>query len=352
MVERFAEGPLIRPEDVRPSREDVEVVGVFNPAAFELDGRLGLFLRVAERPLGHDAAAVTVPVFDTEADPPELQRIALRRDDAAWDFSDPRVVAPAPDGPGQHYYLTNLSHLRLAWSDDGRRFEVEDRPAFHPSGRAERLGIEDPRVTRIDGEYLITYTAVSEVGVCVGLAGTRDFRSFDRLGVILPPENKDACVFPETVRGEYVLLHRPSGAWCRPGMWIARSPDRVHWGRQAFLAGPRAGAWDALRIGAGPPPVRTPDGWLVIYHGAGRGGYGLGAMLLDLAEPSRVLARSREPVLAPERDYERAGFFANVVFCNGLIERPGGELWLYYGGADRVTAGCRCTVQDLLDSLE
>ena len=352
-VERFDENPLIRPEDVPPSHEAFEVVGTFNPAAFEFGGKFGLIVRVAERPVQTDPATVSVPTFDTEAQPPKLELTRLRRDDPAWDFTDPRIVLYRPEGAGQHHHLTSLSHLRVAWSEDGRRFRLEDGPAaLWPRNGHERFGIEDPRVTRINGLYLITHTAVSESGVCVGLVTTAHFRLFAGHGIILPPENKDACFFPAKIDGEYVILHRPAGAWCRPGMWIARSSDMVSWGRHEFLAAPRPTGWDSLRIGAGPPPIRTPDGWLVIYHGAGEDGYGLGAMLLDLAEPARVLARSAEPLMLPETEYEKHGFVEDVVFCNGLIERPGGELWLYYGGADRVTAGCRCDLPTVLDLLK
>ncbi len=340
-MERFQGNPLIRPEDVAPSREGLEVVGTFNPGAFEFGGRIGLLVRVAERPTSGDADAVAVPIFDTTTQPPAIETIRLRRDDPDWDFSDPRVVLARPSGNALHHYLTSVSHLRLAWSDDGRWFTVGDPgEGLWPESPQERFGVEDARVTRIDGGYLVTYTAVGDGGVCVGLAGTTDFRKYKRFGVILPPENKDACVFPEKIGGEYVMLHRPAGSWCRPGVWLSRSRDLVSWGRHELVAAPRPGEWDSLRIGAGPPPVRVADGWLLIYHGAGARGYCLGAMLLNAENPARVIARSRKPIMTPEAPYETAGFFQNVAFSNGLVERPGGEFWLYYGGADRVTAGC------------
>ncbi len=350
-LERFKENPLIRPEDVAPSREGLEVVGTFNPAAFEFGGRIGLLVRVAERPTGGDADTAVVPVFNTATRPPGIHLVPLRRDDADWDFSDPRIVLARPGGNAPHHCLTSVSHLRLAWSEDGRRF-VLGAPAdgLWPEGPPERFGIEDARVTRIGGRYLVTYTAVGDGGVCVGLAATADFRSYDRHGVVLPPENKDACVFPESVGGEYLMVHRPAGSWCRPGIWLARSRDLVSWGRHELLAAPRPHEWDSLRIGAGPPPVRIAEGWLLVYHGAGAGGYCLGAMLLDAENPARVIARSRRPIMTPEASYERTGFFDNVAFSNGLVERPGGEFWLYYGGADRVTAGCRVGIREIEQS--
>jgi len=352
-IERFAENPLLCPADIEPSRDGFEVIGTFNAGAFRLGDRYGLLVRVAERPVNDDPALVPVPAFDTRSYPPTATSETLRRDDTLWDFST-CVVSPAKNNPVQHCRLTNLSHLRIAWSTDGRRF-ILDRSSgstIWPDNQFERFGIEDARVTQIGGAYCITYSAVSDRGICVGLLSTTDFRLFARHGIILPHENKDACVFPEKIDDEYVMLHRPSSGWCRPGMWIARSHDLTHWGRHEFVAAPRPGRWDSRRIGAGPPPVRTKDGWLEIYHGAGDDGYGLGAVLLDTDNPARVIARSREPVMLPETDYERHGFVDNVVFCNGLIQENDAELRLYYGGADTVTAGAACIVRDLLDSLE
>jgi predicted GH43/DUF377 family glycosyl hydrolase len=348
-VDRFPENPLLVPEDVPPSADGLEVVGVFNPGAFVFDGRVGLLVRVAERPVQGDPETVAVPVFGGEGDPPGIEVITLRRDDPGWDFSDPRVVIPRPGSEAEHVFLTSVSHLRLAWSEDGRRFELGE--SLWPSGAAERLGIEDARVTRVEETYWIAYSAIGAEGIAVGVMTTSEFRSFERRGLVLPPENKDAALFPDRIGGRYGALHRPSGTWGRPGMWFGWSADGVHWGEHSFVAGPRPGGWDSLRIGAGPPPIRTDRGWLEIYHGAGPGGYGLGAMLLALDDPSRVLARSAEPLMVPEAEYERSGFYGNVVFCNGLVERPQGEVWLYYGGADRVTAGCRCRVEEILDTL-
>ena len=353
LVERFSENPLLRPEDIEPSRDGFDVVGTFNAGAFRLGDRHGLIVRVAERPVSDDPALVPVPAFDTSSYPPAATFEMLRRDDPLWDFST-CVVSPVKNNPGHHCRLTNLSHFRIAWSEDGRRFSFGRLPGavIWPDNELERFGIEDARVTQMGRTYLITYSAVSDRGICVGLISTTDFRLFARHGRVLPHENKDACLFPEKIDDEYVMLHRPSSGWCRPGMWIARSPDLVHWGRHEFVAAPRPDRWDSRRIGAGPPPIRTKNGWLEIYHGAGDDAYGLGAMLLDLGNPARVIARSGEPVMLPETDYEKNGFVENVVFCNGLIQENDAELRLYYGGADTVTAGTACNVKDVLDSLE
>jgi predicted GH43/DUF377 family glycosyl hydrolase len=349
-MQRFPENPLITPDAVEPTAPGLEVVGTFNPAAFAFDGRVGLLVRVAERPVSDDPDVVLVPSFDTSRRPPRLELRELRRDDPAWDFGDPRVVAYSGEPP--RYLLTNLSHLRLFWSDDGRRFRPDrEAPVVWPAGRDERLGLEDARVTPLEGEHVVTYTAVSDVAIAPALMTTRDFRTFERRGLMFPLENKDVGLFPERIGGDRVALHRPASAWCGPGIWLGRSPDGVHWGRHEFVAGPRPGEWDARRIGAGPPPLRTDRGWLALYHGVGERGYCMGALLLDRAEPARVVARSREPFMVPETDYERGGFFNDVVFGTGLVERPGGELWMYYGGADSVTAGCSFTLDEVCDTL-
>ncbi len=354
LIERFPENPLLRPDDIAPSRDGFDVIGTFNAGAFELEGRTGLLVRVAERPIATDADLVPVPTFDTSVYPPETEVFDLERDDPAWDFDNPCKIAPAFGSAEPHTWLTNLSHFRLAWSYDGRTFVFDDDPTriIWPATADERFGIEDPRVTLIDGRYLITYTAVSDHGACVGLMTTNDFCSYKRHGLILPPQNKDVCFFPEKIGGEWVVLHRPDTAWCRPSMWLARSPDLINWGRHEFVAEPRPRKWDSDRIGAGPPPVLVPEGWLVIYHGAGGEGYCLGAMLLDRGEPARVLARSERPIMTPETDYEMDGFVDSVVFCNGLIERPDGSFWLYYGGGDRAMAAAACRVEELMDSLK
>lgn len=347
---RFPENPLIVPEQLKPSREDFCVTGVLNAGAFEFEGRFGLLVRVAERAVQDDPATLRVPYMAFEGGRAEMAFKTFRRDDPELDFSDTRLVwykdrARKP-------WITNISHLRLAWSDDGRRWAIEDAPCLWPADRYETYGIEDPRIVRLDGEYLVTYSAISRCGVTSNLITTRDWKTFARRGVLFVPDNKDICIFPERVGGRYVALHRPSVSMLgKPDVWIAFSDDLLHWGGHECLMQTREGAWDSARVGCGPAPIRTPEGWLEIYHGSDDRNYYLGAVLLDLADPRQVLARSAEPILEPEAPYEKEGFFANVVFANGHIVRPDGTLWIYYGGADRVMAGCEITVAEVLDSL-
>ena len=174
----------------------------------------------------------------------------------------------------------------------------------------EEFGVEDPRITALDGRYYFTYVAVSRHGAATALASTTDFRDFERHGIIFCPENKDVVLFPEKVEGEFVALHRPNAAtpFCRPEMWVARSPDLVRWGRHECLHGGDA-EWETGRVGAGTPPVRVEGGWLEIYHGNRQptrpgevGRYSTGLLLLDHDNPARILAAppirssSRRPI--------------------------------------------------------
>jgi len=188
----------------------------------------------------------------------------------------------------------------------------------------ESFGIEDPRITRIGDTYWINYTAVSPLGIATALASTADFRSFTRHGIIFSPNNRDVTIFPEKIGGRYVALHRPMPEGIgEPAMWSASSPDMVAWGNHQFVASARPGSWDDAKIGGGAVPFRVKDGWLAVYHGVRKSPteYALGALLLDANDPSRVIARSREPILGPQLPYEREGFFGGVVFTSGSWRR-------------------------------
>lgn len=349
MLQRFAENPLIEPEQVTPSREDFEVVCAFNTGAVRLDdGTVLLLMRVAERPRAVPQDCAAAVVTDFTAGQARLKVLRVHKDDPDYKPIDPRWFAYR----GQRY-LTSLSHLRIARSRDGRHFEVDPGPAVSVEQPYEEFGLEDPRITRIEGRYWITYTAVSRHGICTALVSTSDFRSFERKGVIFAPENRDVTIFPEKVGGRYVCHHRPvPHAIGEASMWLAWSDDLVGWGGHCWVMGGRPGLWDSGRIGGGAVPIKTDRGWLAIYHGADRQlRYCLGAVLLDRHEPGRVLARSTEPILAPEADYETQGFFGNVVFSCGAVVQDE-LLSIYYGAADRCTAGASVRLVELLDHLE
>jgi len=246
-----------------------------------------------------------------------------------------------------------ISRLGLALSTDGRTIsERLDKPIFSPDvdSEYETLGVEDPRITKIDQTYYIVYTAASlypEITdeepvndplespwrVRVSLAHTQDFRNFTRHGVVVSHiDSKDATLFPDKINGQYVLLHR-----VLPDIRLAIGDSFSHFKERGPIVWPRKSGWDMERVGIGSPPLKTPYGWLVVYHGtnADRRAYSLGLLLLDLENPTQVIARSEEPILEPEESWEEKGHVPQVVFSCGAVFWHD-EFLVYYGGADEV----------------
>jgi predicted GH43/DUF377 family glycosyl hydrolase len=331
-LRRLSDQPIIKTSDVRPAVEGFEVLGAFNPATCLVNNEVIMLLRVAEAPLARQGY-INVPLLEEREGVPTLTVKHFPEPEHPY---DPRVIPL--DGK---VYLTSLSHLRLARSTGGIHFTIDDQPFLFPARMDESFGIEDARITLLDGKYWITYTAVSEHGPGVGLAVTTDFKTVERVGMILPPPNKDVALFPQRINGLYYLLHRPMVSDIgKPSVWLAQSSDGVHWGNHKFLFGGRGLAdaryeWEGGKIGAGPEPLLTDEGWLVCYHGADpTHAYSLALALLDKDDPSVVLDRSEHPLLLPELPWEKEGFFPNVVFSNGWVRWPDGRIWVYYGAAD------------------
>lgn len=255
------------------------------------------------------------------------------------------------------------SHLCIARSNDGiGNWQIDSEPSFAPDPAnfpEEAWGVEDPRLTWIEdrGEWIIAYTAYSTSGPLVSLAATKDFLHFTRLGPVMPPDDKDAAIFPRRFGNRYAMIHRPVSAGLGAHMWLAFSPDLTHWGDHHILLHARRGSWwDANKIGLSPPPLETSEGWLILYHGvrvtAGGCLYRLGLALLDLEDPCRVLHRSDEWIFAPEMPYERQGDVSGVVFpCGWILDKKSGVIRIYYGGADSCLALATAQVSDLLDYL-
>ncbi|MHC4792392.1 MAG: glycoside hydrolase family 130 protein [Planctomycetota bacterium] len=343
---RWPDNPIIGPKDIKPSREDFEVIGVFNAGVARLADEVILLVRVAERPISANPDVCLAGIYDVRKGEVVLKEFS--KEDPENDFSDPRLIIRPNET-----FLTSISHLRVARSKDGVNFEIEDSPSFGPGGECESFGIEDPRISLIDGVYYISYVGVSALGVTTCLASTKDFKTFERYGVIFCPDNKDVVIFPEKVGGKYYALHRPvSGLFKKQEIWIGESDDLCCWGNHRYLMSPREGYWDELKIGASAVPFRIEHGWLEIYHGADRGNrYSLGAVLLDGQEPWKVIARSQQPILEPEANYEVEGFFANVVFSCGLLYEEE-KLKIYYGVADTALCYAEVGLQDLLSNLK
>lgn len=234
------------------------------------------------------------------------------------------------------------SSLVKAISSDGYKFVVDSKPTLTPEDHKEfyqyvEWGIEDARITQINGTYYLTYTGYSKYMPLVFLAETKDFNAFKIHGPITEPSNKDCALFPEKIQNSYWRIDRPS-AESRRDIWVSGSPDLLHWGSHKIVMEPLLGTWENDKIGSSSTPIKTKDGWLVLYHGVRGFGistlYKLGVVLLDLEKPWIVKGRTKEPILSPELDYERIGDVPNVVFSCGWIEEPDGRIKIYYSGAD------------------
>jgi predicted GH43/DUF377 family glycosyl hydrolase len=349
-VARAPENPIITPAMVLPSRPDFEVLGVFNPAVARHNGQVVLLLRVAEAPRKMSIGLAAAPVYNAETGRIEIKRWQVT--DKGPDVSDPRLVVD-----NGRTWLTSMSHLRVARSTDGIHFEVEGLPALVASTPYESFGVEDPRITELDGVYWITYTAVSRYGIGTGLASTTDFKTFERHGIIFPPPNRNVTIFPEKIGGQYATLHRPMPEGLgQHSIWTARSADLKSWGSHRLVATPRESGWDDTKVGGGAVPFKVhfekEDGWLAIYHGVTGTPptYSLGALLLNRHDPSKVRGRSREPILTPEAPYELEGFFGKVVFTCGALT-DGDLVRVYYGAADGVVAVADLSLLEILSGL-
>jgi predicted GH43/DUF377 family glycosyl hydrolase len=257
---------------------------------------------------------------------------------------------------------TGISHLAVARSRDGLTdWQIDPDRRLLPNllSSTERYGIEDPRITLCDDEYMICYTGYSRDGPLVSLASTRDFRRFDRRGVLMPPEDKDAALFPRQFDGRWALLHRPVATTPRlaANIWLSFSPDLRHWGEHTVVVYAREGAWwDAHKVGLCTPPLETDQGWLILYHGvrttAAGAIYRVGLALLDIDKPTRVIARSSEWLFGPQASYERSGDVDQVVFpCGWTLGDDGDSLRVYYGAADTRVCVATASVRALLEWL-
>src|ERR1035437_7245994 len=234
------------------------------------------------------------------------------------------------------------SSFVLARSKDGKKFKVDDRPCLNPGDHGEfnhltEWGIEDPCIVSIENKYLITYTGYSILLPLVMLAETVDFKNFRILGPVTEPSNKDSALFPEKINGYFWKMDRPSSDY-HNSIWLNRSTDLIHWGGFRFMIKPLLGTWAADKIGGSTPPVKTNKGWLFLFHGVRIFGtssiYKIGVMLVDIDKPWIVRGFSHEPILSPDKLFERVGDVQNVVFTNGWFVEDNGDVKIYYSGAD------------------
>jgi beta-1,4-mannooligosaccharide/beta-1,4-mannosyl-N-acetylglucosamine phosphorylase len=254
-----------------------------------------------------------------------------------------------------------FSHLTTARSRDGMtnwQIDLSSTLTSSPDYHEEKWGLEDPRIVFLSEEnrYAITYTSFSGGGPQVSLIVTEDFKKFERKGTLVPPEDKDAALFPKKFKGRYVLIHRPMVKG-EGHIWISFSPDLTHWGEHRILIPTRKGWWDSCRVGLGTQPIETSEGWLIIYHGvrttAAGGLYRVGLALLDLEEPWKIKKRSEEWVMGPREEYEYIGDVPGVVFPTGaVLNKETNELRIYYGAADTSIGLATAQLSEILDYLK
>lgn len=347
IAKRFQQNPILSPSDLSPSSAGLEITCLLNPGVFQFENKIWLLIRVAERPK-QKANAISFPIL-TKDGKIEIKEINKKNPDLI--ATDARII----NYKGVDY-LTTLSHLRLVCSDNGLQFyEPENYPILTGQGILETFGIEDCRVVLIEKIYYLTFTSVSDNGVGVGLRTTKDWKKFEVHGMILPPHNKDCAIFEEKINGLFYALHRPSSVEIGGNyIWIASSPDAIHWGNHHCIIKTRKDNWDSARVGAGASPIKTEKGWLAIYHAANNDNqYCLGAFLLDLNNPTMVISRTENPIMIPTADYEKTGFFGNVVFTNGhIIDADGDTVTFFYGASDEFVCRAQFSITEILSFLK
>lgn len=345
---------LLKPNDFKPSLRNVKIDGIFNPAAIRLSNKeIMLYVRVAERPVrkGKRGSPVIVERDKYKFEKKTNYEIIAQKGDIIF----------LRDGICR---LLNLSHLRkVILNKDGLEIKrINQRPVFTGIPSDGNLGVEDPRIVKIGKKYLMTYVSVStNNGVSTSLAVSEDLKSWHRQGIIFRRQNKDVVLFPEKINGRYVALHRPEGffSFSKPSIWISYSKDLVYWGREKSILHPREDGWDNMRIGAGPPPIKTRKGWLVIYHGVGKSYgrriYKVGSFLLDKKDPEKVLARTpkKKAFIEPIQPYEKKGYLGYVIFPTGIVkDLKGDDILLYSGGADSIISVKKIPLKDFLEHME
>lgn len=333
---------LLVPDSFKPSSSSRVVEGVMNPAAIRLPNKkILLYVRVAE------SYPNKKPEISKEKESPlGANIIQLKKGICS---------------------LKTISHFRkVILSEGGFRVEkIYQKPEFYEKKKDKDnlfYGSEDPRIVKIGRKYLMTYVLVSEKeGICTHLAISRNLKSWKKLGIIFREQNKDAFLFPEKIKGKYVALHRPEGflGLSKPSIWISYSPNLVHWGEEKVIMSPRENSWEEKRIGGGAPPIKTKKGWLLIYHGVkhdknGQVYYSAGAALLDLRNPSKVIARSpkNNPLFHPTQNYEQKGFTKNVIFPTGVVPTLDKKnLLIFSGGADSTVSVKMISFKEIFSNM-
>lgn len=372
MIQVKKEVLLVSPSDVKPTSSKFSVIGTFNPAAARLpNGDIALYVRVAERlekESGEDEKYYYAPRCDGE-DTCKIHFDKFKKEEVQSKSDNDLIFKD------ETKRLMFMSHFRKVILDKAgfRVKSIDKKPSFTGLRANGELGVEDPRIVKLEDRYAMTYVSLSRQGnISTSLALSNDCAKWERKGIILSEQNKDVVLLPEKVGGYYYLFNRPEGGFefTPPHIWVASSEDLIDWGKNKPLKLSRKGKWDYERVGAGPPPIKTEKGWLLLYHGVinyrtrpfrkmfnteGHGfSYEIGAALFDLRNPRKLIAKTPEPILAPSKKYEKTGFVNNVLFPTGLLkdEFDKDKLLIFSGGADTVTTVKKVSMQDIFDSLE
>jgi predicted GH43/DUF377 family glycosyl hydrolase len=354
---------LLQPKDIKPSYKDWTVEGVLNPTAIRLpNNKIALIARVAEYQGDKQKKGLVCPVIISEGQ----QKIHYQKISEDQILERDGKLIFLKDGTCR---LSTISHLRkIILDESGFKVEhIEEKPIFTGRPGESEYGVEDPRITKMEKGYYMTYVGISlHEGVSTYLAFSKDLKKWKRKGLIFREQNKDAVLFPERfnnkyVKNKYVALNRPESMFefSKPGIWISFSRDLIYWGRDRHLIRTRKNSWESERVGSGPPPIKTKKGWLLIYHGIQRKNnnniYSAGAILLDLKDPEKIIARSpaNKPLFKPTEKYEKKGAVGNVVFPTGAImDLNNKDLLIYSGGADSVISVRKIALKDIFSSLK
>ncbi|MFH1501111.1 MAG: hypothetical protein ABIE22_04175 [archaeon] len=375
MVKLKEDKVLFRPEDVKPTSDDFKVLGVFNPGAMRLkSGEVLLYVRIWEKlkkdfdgKFYYSPRCVGKKELEIKLDPIK-KNLVRRRGDLDFLFKD---------GTKR---LNYISHLRRVLLDkDGLSIrEVEQTPSFFGLEDDGEFGIEDPRIIKIGKKYIMTYVSLSmQGGISTSYAVSSDCMNWKRKGIIFEQQNKDVILYPEKINRKYVAVHRPEGnfSFTHPHMWICYSDDLEAWENPSSLNIAKRGNWDSGRVGAGPPPIKTRRGWLLLYHGVVEtkdrkykkafidyakrmleskfiDGYYVGAALFDLKNPEKLIAKSPFPVLYPMMRYEKSVFdHRKIIFPSGLVQ-DGKDVIVYSGGGDGVVSAKKMALEEIMRQLK
>ncbi len=356
MLNRISTKLLLKPEFFEPTDSWFEVIGAFNPGAARFNDEIILLVRVAEAAKEQKSGKLLSPraIFEGGSMHYEIEEFEV------VDASDPRKPL-LEKGMRRLSFISHLEIVHL--SADGLEVkQIEKHPDLLPREVYEEFGLEDPRITKIDDTYYITYVAVSaDLAITTALMSTKDFKTFTRLGIIFDMDTKDVVMMPKKFDGKYVAYTRPLShiAFKGPSVQMAKSLDLIHWGEYEHVFGVDDKGWQSMRVGMGSVGLETKHGWLSFYHGVGEHGpksigtYRSGAVLTDSQNPGKVIARSSEPMLEGEQIFETTGFVKNVIFPMGCVQNLHDPdlLLLYYGCADSDVSVVQLSLADVLEHL-